>query len=112
MSTFDELKRVAVDLFWTQAPFLLRRGSAEVVLIVARERERRFALVTPEEASLFVEILNAPGEALRDLRRGADKASTCRAGAVWVVALLGDEPVYFPLDVETVSAGRAELGRN
>ncbi len=107
MSTFDELKRAAVDLFWTQAPFLLRRGRAEVVLIVARARERRFALVTPEEASLFVERLNAPGEALRDLRRGAEKAGACGAGAVWVVALLGDEPIYFPLDIDPV--GGADL---
>lgn len=109
VSTFGELKQAAIELFLTQMPFLLTRRTPEVVLIVATGRARRFALVTPEEASLYVERLGAPGEALRELRRDPDGVNIGAPGCFWVVAMIGHEAVYFAFHLKAVSARAADL---
>lgn len=97
-------KQRAFMLFVTQIDFFTsRRGHGEVALIVMTPKERRFALVRPDEAAAIVEHHQPSGEARNQLRRDPSEVSG-EANSFWLVAELGDFGwVYFPLVAHTLA---------
>lgn len=97
----NQLFERAFALLSPQVDFLAPRlAPGDVVLLVETARERRFAIVTPEEAASHLTNLRSPETALAELRRDPADFNYGAPGFVWLAIALGDEHAYVTVRVQ------------